>query len=563
MITHLQLPFQFDPLLLKSGLASIQPEEWTPHYNERDYGGDWSGVALRSLNGNSRHLHAKEDGANAYSDTEVLLRCSYLQQVLSAFTCPLKCVRLLRLASGSVIREHSDPALGFEDGEVRIHIPIQTNPGVEFCVMGERLLFEEGSCYYVNVSLPHRVSNRGDEHRIHLVIDADVNEWLRAVFRNGRQVLASHGFPRGVEEFRTAVLSDDVLQQRLHATEDRREFLATATGLARELGFNVEESELETGRCIPTREAGTAPNHGLGWLPVDLRLQADQPVAEWLYFGSRRFVEPFFEKTVRAALRNPFARAFRHEATLREKAGTAPSGFIFHMSRCGSTLVAQTLASIDRTLVISEASPIDAAIRTNNVDSLRNIVHALGQRRFGETHYFVKFDAWHIHNLRLIREAFPDTPWIFVYRDPVEVLVSQLRSPGQQALPGAMDPGALGLSLSDITGLGRQEWCARVLANFCTSALAFRDDPRSLFVDYRQLPGAIWGLVAQHFSLHLSGEELARMQSAAQLDAKSPARNFESDCDSKQREATGAIHELAAIWLNPLYTELQTITRYV
>jgi len=72
--------------------------------------------------------------------------------------------------------------------------------------------------------------------------------------------------------------------------------------------------------------------------------------------------------------------------------------------------------------------------------------HSLGQRRFGETHYFIKLDAWHVRSLALIREAFPQTPWIFVCRDPVEVFVSQLSRPGRLALPGAIDPEALGLS---------------------------------------------------------------------------------------------------------------------
>jgi len=119
------------------------------------------------------------------------------------------------------------------------------------------------------------------------------------------------------------------------------------------------------------------------------------------------------------------------------------------------------------------------------------------------------------------------------------------------------------LSFSDITALEREEWCARVLAGFCSSSLAFRDDPRALFIDYRQLPDAVWGAIAKHFSLHLSSEELSRMHSVARADAKSPARTFEPDSDRKQRAATDAVHKLAANWLHPLYSELQTLTRHV
>ena len=499
MITSLRLPFQFDPQSLKSDLARIHPHEWTPHYNERDYGGDWHGVALRSLDGDSRQLHAKQAGADAYLDTEVLRRCPYFQQVLAAFACALKSVRLLRLTSGSVIREHSDPFLGFEDGEVRIHIPIQTNPGVEFCVEGNRLQFEEGNCYYVNVSLPHRVTNRGREDRIHLVIDADVNEQVRTIFRQSDAV-ASSSPPRDLDA---------------------------------------------------------------NWLPISVHFQSDRPVADWVCFDSHRLTEPFFDDSVRAALRNPSTRASRHRAPLGERPGMTPSGFIFHMSRCGSTLIAQTLASVPRTLVISEADPIDSAIQTNNVEYVRRTVQALGQRRFDETHYFIKLDAWHVRNLALIREAFPQTPWIFVSRDPVEVLVSQLSRPGRLALPGAIDPEALGLSFHHVTTVSREEWCARVLANVCSAALEFTHDPQALFIDYRDLPGAIQGSIANHFSLALSSDELACMRSATQFDAKSPTRAFEPDSAAKQRAVTPAVHDLAARWLNPLYSRLQQLTTNV
>lgn len=54
----LHLPLQFDTQRLQADLALIRPEEWVDHYNERDYGGDWKGVALRSDSGQSSRLFA-------------------------------------------------------------------------------------------------------------------------------------------------------------------------------------------------------------------------------------------------------------------------------------------------------------------------------------------------------------------------------------------------------------------------------------------------------------------------------------------------------------------------
>jgi hypothetical protein len=134
-LSGLRLPFQFDPKRLKEELARVALEEWAPHYNEADYGGVWRGVALRSSTGVAADLAANPPatgGAAIFRDTSVLDRCPYIRQALTAFQCPLKAVRLLGLAPGSFIREHFDNALEYDDGEIRTHIPIQTNTGVEF-----------------------------------------------------------------------------------------------------------------------------------------------------------------------------------------------------------------------------------------------------------------------------------------------------------------------------------------------------------------------------------------------------------------------------------------------
>lgn len=39
----------------------------------------------------------------------------------------------------------------------------------------------EGQAWYIDFSLPHRVSNMGDEDRVHLVMDCGVDEWLETM----------------------------------------------------------------------------------------------------------------------------------------------------------------------------------------------------------------------------------------------------------------------------------------------------------------------------------------------------------------------------------------------
>jgi hypothetical protein len=69
-------------------------------------------------------------------------------------------------------------------GKTRLHFPVFTNPQVDFFLDNTRLEMHEGECWYINANLPHRVANKGNNDRIHLVIDCKVNEWLQAIFQN-------------------------------------------------------------------------------------------------------------------------------------------------------------------------------------------------------------------------------------------------------------------------------------------------------------------------------------------------------------------------------------------
>ena len=175
----LKLPFQFDVARLQADFAGFMAAEFVPHFNTAYYEGDWSAVPLRSIGGRTDHIYPDPAAKNAFADTPLLARCPYIREVLATMRCPLQAVRFLRLKEGSVIKEHRDHELGFEDGEVRLHIPVITNPEVEFVLNQVRIIMNEGECWYLNVNQPHRVANRGAADRIHLVIDCVVNDWLR------------------------------------------------------------------------------------------------------------------------------------------------------------------------------------------------------------------------------------------------------------------------------------------------------------------------------------------------------------------------------------------------
>src|SRR5205085_1333097 len=155
---------------------------WSSHYNKKHYEGDWSVVALRSVDGTpenifSIHATALDGMQRSYKDTFLLVQCPYIKQVIDSFECEKTMVRLMKLNAGAIIKEHRDHDMNFESGEARFHIPVQTNEHLDFFVEGEKIVMNEGECWYLNLNLKHRVTNGGIADRIHLVIDCMVNEW--------------------------------------------------------------------------------------------------------------------------------------------------------------------------------------------------------------------------------------------------------------------------------------------------------------------------------------------------------------------------------------------------
>src|SRR5471032_1319462 len=137
---RLRLPLDFAPERLAADLDAIAAGGWIEHFVKQNYDGDWSVIALRGPAG-ARHpvqMIYSDPSCTDFEDTAALLASPYFREVLGRFTCPLHAVRLMRLAPGSVIKEHHDNDLSFEQGMVRIHVPVVTNTSIDFRLNGTR-----------------------------------------------------------------------------------------------------------------------------------------------------------------------------------------------------------------------------------------------------------------------------------------------------------------------------------------------------------------------------------------------------------------------------------------
>ena len=185
---RLNLPVDIETLQSETK-EMIDADHWFPHLNERHYTGNWSVLSLRSPGGNSKTITADLMNESDFIDTPLMQRFSSVQKLVGNLHCPVMSVRLLNLKAGAIIKPHRDFDLCFEKGEARIHVPVFTNPDVQFFIEEDRLPLKEGEIWYIYANLKHSVCNQGTTDRIHLVIDCTVNEWLREIFEQGEKVM--------------------------------------------------------------------------------------------------------------------------------------------------------------------------------------------------------------------------------------------------------------------------------------------------------------------------------------------------------------------------------------
>jgi len=308
------------------------------------------------------------------------------------------------------------------------------------------------------------------------------------------------------------------------------------------------------------------------WVPFGVRWGDADGQLDWCHIGESPFTDPFFGQTIDRCRRElgKEDHVTSLEALDDLPIARPPAAFIFHTSRCGSTLVAQILASVPRFMVISEAFILSSILRPparfftrdheEHIWLLRNVVNALAlPRRDLGAPCFIKFSSRDVHELPLIRSAFPEVPWVFLYREPLEV-VSALAGIQRDVLPtGLIESGLLGGDLETVRGMRPAEFWARVLSRCYQAALREFDPAKTRLVNYRQLPEIVWTSLLSDFGIACSDEEIESMRSASRFNAKAPARLFFQDTDHKRSMTTDEIRAVVEEWPRRDYDRLESL----
>ena len=325
-------------------------------------------------------------------------------------------------------------------------------------------------------------------------------------------------------------------------------------------------------RNRPIEEVKALLKSQRGLLPLELH--CDNREITWFDFGDMHLRETFLEISAEERLsQHADAMTVVTDLEVLEAPdlfddALSPAGFIFHVGRCGSTLLAKVLSSLDRHIVIKEAEPVqqllgveyEAVFREKRALYFQSLINIYGHRRLPvQERFFVKFSSNHVKRLDMVRRLYPGVPWLFLYRNPYEIIPTFLEGPAwfirnKNTAEGAFDAA---LPIEAVEGMSDLAFSVQVESSTLWIALENTCD-HCLFVDYSQLRPENLPRILHFFGLNVTGEEYDGMVEQFGYYSKSDGESvpFVPDSASKRDKVTDEIREAIEEELWGLYLSL-------
>jgi len=155
-------PYRFDVERMRTEIEAVPEEHWRWHPD--GFEGN-SALPLISTGGG-----INDDFAPPMKQTEYLERMPYIMQVLSKFSTVHGRARLMRIEPHAGVPAHVDIQYYWRT-HTRVHIPVITNPNIQFYCGGEVVHMAAGEAWTFDNWRLHRVVNETDTRRIHLTFD--------------------------------------------------------------------------------------------------------------------------------------------------------------------------------------------------------------------------------------------------------------------------------------------------------------------------------------------------------------------------------------------------------
>jgi len=179
----IQLPVAYDVERLRAEITALGEDAWRPH-PEGFQGNDF--IPLIAANGEP----GDESFEGPMRPTEHLKACPYLIDVLASLGAAWGRTRLMRLGPHADVNPHVDVNYYWRD-RMRVHVPIITQPTVRFHCGDQEINMAAGECWIFDTWSLHKVENNDERFRVHLVADTVGGEGFWDLAARGKAV----GFP--------------------------------------------------------------------------------------------------------------------------------------------------------------------------------------------------------------------------------------------------------------------------------------------------------------------------------------------------------------------------------
>jgi hypothetical protein len=285
-------------------------------------------------------------------------------------------------------------------------------------------------------------------------------------------------------------------------------------------------------------------NEIASWIPIKLLNDEKERNCRWLYVGDKHFKEPFFDETISACRQLPENGHLKRSVSninilpnwVNANEVAVPKAFIFHISRCGSTLLSQMLSLQPKNIVLSEVPFFDDLLRLgkkeNSMPEILPILKAAinlysTKRNPNYKHAFIKTDSWHIHFYEELRALYPTTPFFFLYRKPLEVIQSQQKKRGMQAIPNLIEANIFGFNKDEVGYIPLDEYMGMVIESYMLKFNSIlKHDKNCHPINYHTGAINMMKTIAAITHLEISPEEKLAMEKRASYHAKFPEQVF-------------------------------------
>lgn len=308
-----------------------------------------------------------------------------------------------------------------------------------------------------------------------------------------------------------------------------------------------------------------------GWCPTEVNI--DCRYVDWEEIGSTQLKEPFFSHTLsRIRHENGGRKAIRTDVealrqSWRDASGIVPAGVIFHISRCGSTLITNYLKAATDAVILSEPDPfmdllLPGVEPTSAGEVLRALVRSFAHHRSDTPHEVVlKLSPVNDFSMLQARAVWPTTPFLIVLRDPADVVTSNivrrapwLRTRGSWKPERKLFPWAP-LSAHQMNDI---DYCARAVGDFC-DALRNGMDNNCKIINYHELNVTGLEEIARWFGLvtNISYESMCQVMSG--YSKSNSFTEWRVGTRNEDAALASAVEGSVQIWASAAYRRLQQV----